>query len=72
MTQSLFWLAPLILSSIFFSNIHTLTSLLVVLCVAPTTFHSPTLNPLEPDEAVEGRWADDEAGDADGVDEWRA
>lgn len=63
--------APLTPSNTFFSNIHTLTSLFVVLCVAPTTRHNPTLNPFEVEPAKEGRFVDEDEGEAEGVEEWK-
>jgi len=53
------------------SNIQTLTSLFVVLCVAPTTLQRPTTNPFEVDPASVGRFVDEDAGDPVGVAEWR-
>ena len=69
--------SPLTPSNILFSNTHTLTSFPVVLCVAPRTFHRPTLNGLvvdvaEDDEAVEGRFVVEDEGDGAADDElWR-
>jgi hypothetical protein len=57
-------LSPRTASSSFFSKIHTLTSLFVVLCVALSTFHRPTVTLLlELAWAVPGRLAEDDAGE---------
>lgn len=52
-------------SSTRFSNTQTLTSLFVVLWVAPTTFHRPTANDFGPagDERPDERLVDDAEGD---------
>lgn len=56
--------SPLTPSNTFFSKIHTLTSLFVVLCVALTTFQRPTVTALAEDVLpVAGRLVDELAGD---------